>query len=158
MKKQQINKNATLDPLDKKILNALVCDARTPYAELAKRFKVSPATIHVRIEKMKTSDIITGTKLTVEPKQLGYDVCCFIGINLKSAGDYPEVIKQLENIDEVVEAYYTTGKYSIFVKILCRSIDDLQWLLIDKIQSIEKVRATETLISLQNPIHRTILL
>ena len=155
MQKQQ-NDKQQLDSLDKNILNALIKDARTPYAELGKRFKVSPATIHVRIEKMKSSGIVIGTKLNVDPKQLGYDVCCFIGINLKSAGDYPEVIRQLEEINEVVEAYYTTGNYSIFIKIMCRSIDDLQWLLIDKIQSIEKIRATETLISLQNPIHRTV--
>lgn len=158
MQNQQIDKSQKIDNLDKRILNALIDDARTPYAELGKRFKVSPATIHVRIEKMKSAGIVAGTKLTVEPKSLGYDVCCFIGINLTSAGDYPEVIKQLEKIENVVEAYYTTGKYSIFVKILCRSIDDLQWLLIDKIQSIDKIRATETLISLQNPIHRTIQL
>ena len=155
MQNQQIDKQP-IDDLDKNILNALIEDARTPYAELGKRFKVSPATIHVRIEKMKASGIVIGTKLNVDPKQLGYDVCCFIGINLKSAGDYPQVIKQLENIEEVVEAYYTTGNYSIFIKIMCRTIDDLQWLLIDKIQSIEKIRATETLISLQNPIHRNV--
>ncbi|TQV85413.1 transcriptional regulator AsnC [Aliikangiella coralliicola] len=147
-----------IDNLDKNILNALIEDARTPYAELGKRFKVSPATIHVRIEKMKAVGIIAGTRLSVEPKQLGYDVCCFIGISLSSARDYPEVIKQLKQIDEVVEAYYTTGKYSVFTKIMCRSNDDLQWLLLDKIQSIEKIRATETFISLQNPIHRTIQL
>jgi len=147
-----------IDRLDTRILNALIDDARIAYAELGKRFKVSPATIHVRIEKMKSSGIVTGTKLIVEPKQLGYDVCCFIGITLKSAGDYPQVINYLKEIDEVVEAYYTTGKFSIFIKILCRSIDDLQWLLIDRIQSIEKIRATETLISLQNPIHRSIQL
>jgi Lrp/AsnC family transcriptional regulator for asnA, asnC and gidA len=148
--------NQTIDNLDKSILNALIANARTPYAELAKTFKVSPATIHVRIEKLKKLGVIKGTHLKVEPKKLGYDVCCFIGINLKSAGDYPEVIKQLEQIDEVVEAYYTTGQYSIFIKIMCKSIDDLQWLLIDKIQSIEKVQATETLISLQNPIARSV--
>ncbi len=150
--------NQEIDNLDKKILNALIEDARIPYAELGKRFQVSPATIHVRIEKMKASGIVSGTKLSVNPKRLGFDVCCFIGITLKSAGDYPEVIKQLDAIDEVVEAYYTTGKFSMFIKILCRSIDDLQWLLIDKIQALEKVQATETLISLQNPIHRTVKL
>ena len=150
--------NHQIDNLDKKILNALIADARTPYSELGKRFRVSPATIHVRIEKLKKAEIITGTKLTIEPKHLGYDVCCFIGITLKSAGDYPEVITQLRQFEEVVEAYYTTGKFSVFIKIMCRSIDDLQSVLINKIQSIEKIRATETLISLQNPIHRTIQL
>lgn len=150
--------NQTIDNLDKKIINALIDDARTPYAELAKQFSVSPATIHVRIEKLKAAGIITGTHMQVSAKKLGYDVCCFIGINLQSAGDYPLVIKELEAIEEVVEAYYTTGQYSIMIKIMTRSIEDLQWLLIDKIQSIEKVQATETLISLQNPIHRSITL
>jgi len=150
--------NPKIDDLDKGIINQLVLDARISYAELAKSFKVSPATIHVRVEKMKASGIITGTKLSVEPKKLGYGVCCFIGITLKSAGDYSEVIERLDEIEEVVEAYYTTGQYSVFIKIFCHSIDDLHWLLVDKIQTIREIRATDTLISLQNPIHRTIQL
>ena len=167
MTNQRINKtdksaessNLTkIDDLDKNIINALVSDARISYAELGKQFKVSPATIHVRVEKMKRSGIITGHKLTVEPKKLGYGVCCFIGITLKSAGDYPEVLSELEKIEEVVEAYYTTGAYSVFTKIYCHSIDELHWLLVDKIQSIDKIRATDTIISLQNPIHRAISL
>ncbi|MFT6731882.1 MAG: Lrp/AsnC family transcriptional regulator for asnA, asnC and gidA [Polaribacter sp.] len=152
------SKSPLIDDLDKDIINALVVDARTSYAELGKRFKVSPATIHVRVEKMKQSGIIIGHKMTVEPKKLGYGVCCFIGITLKSAGDYPEVLAQLEKIDEVVEAYYTTGAYSVFTKIYCRSIEELHWLLVDKIQSIDKIRATDTIISLQNPIHRALSL
>lgn len=43
-------------------------DARTPYAEMAKQFNVSPATIHVRIEKMKAADIIQGTEVVVNTK------------------------------------------------------------------------------------------
>ncbi|MEE4244052.1 MAG: transcriptional regulator AsnC [Kangiellaceae bacterium] len=148
--------NQTIDNLDKNIINALMANARVPYAELAKQFAVSPATIHVRIEKLKTMGVITGTHMHISEKALGYDVCCFIGINLKSAGDYPDVLAQLEQIDEVLEVYYTTGQYSIFIKIMARSIDDLQWLLIDKIQSIDQVQATETLISLQNPIARPV--
>jgi Lrp/AsnC family transcriptional regulator for asnA, asnC and gidA len=155
---QSETKLAKIDDLDKEIINSLVVDARASYAELGKKFKVSPATIHVRVEKMKNSGIITGHRLTVEPKKLGFDVCCFIGITLRSAGDYPEVLEKLESIEEVVEAYYTTGAYSVFIKILCHSIDDLHWLLVDKIQSIEKIRATDTIISLQNPIHRAISL
>ena len=62
----------------------------------------------------------------------------------------------LEQFDEVVEAYYTTGQYSIFVKLMTQSIEQLQWVLIDKIQAIEQVQSTETLISLQNPISRDV--
>ncbi|MGM3175983.1 transcriptional regulator AsnC [Dickeya lacustris] len=146
----------TLDELDRSILNALMENARTPYAELAKLFSVSPGTIHVRVEKMKQAGIILGTRLAVNPKQLGYDVCCFIGIILKSAKDYPSALEKLNNLEEVVEAYYTTGHYSIFIKVMCRSIDALQHVLINKIQTIDEIQSTETLISLQNPIMRTI--
>lgn len=101
--------NYLIDNLDRGILEALMGNARTAYAELAKQFGVSPGTIHVRVEKMKQAGIITGARIDVSPKQLGYDVGCFIGIILKSAKDYPSALAKLESLDEVTEAYYTTG-------------------------------------------------
>ena len=94
-----------IDNLDQQILRVLTKDARTPYAEMAKNFGVSPGTIHVRVEKMRQSGIIEGTKVKINERKLGYDVCGFIGIILKSAKDYDKVIKKLEAIDEVVEAF-----------------------------------------------------
>lgn len=148
--------NIQLDNLDRGILNALLENARTAYAELAKQFNVSPGTIHVRVEKMKQAGIILGTRVEIDPRRLGFDVCCFIGIILKSARDYPAALARLNALDEVVEAWYTTGHYSIFIKVMCRSIDALQLVLINKIQTIDEIQSTETLISLQNPIMRAI--
>ena len=144
--------NYQIDNLDRGILDALMANARTAYAELAKQFSVSPGTIHVRVEKMKQAGIITGARIDVSPKQLGYD----IGIILKSAKDYPSALARLESLEEVTEAYYTTGHYSIFIKVMCKSIDALQQVLINKIQTIDEIQSTETLIVLQNPIMRTI--
>ena len=116
-----------------------------------------PVLFHVRVEKLKQAGIITGTQLSINTKRLGYDVCCFIGINLNNARDYPETLIKLEALEEVVEAYYTTGNYSIFIKVMAKSIDHLQDVLINKIQAIEAIQSTETLISLQNPISRTVM-
>jgi Lrp/AsnC family transcriptional regulator for asnA, asnC and gidA len=146
-----------IDNLDRDILNALMANARTPYAELAKRFDVSAGTIHVRVEKMKQAGVITGNKVEINPKKLGFDVCCFIGVNLKHARDYPATIAELTKIEEVLEAYYTTGNYSIFIKVMTRSIEHLQDVLINKIQAIEAIQSTETLISLQAPIQRSVM-
>ncbi|WP_105902828.1 transcriptional regulator AsnC [Vibrio gangliei] len=148
--------NVRLDDLDRAILKILMEDARTPYAEMAKRFDVSPATVHVRVEKMKAAKVIEGTEVIVNEKKLGYDVCCFIGINLNAARDYHSAIEKLNALDEVVEAYYTTGAYNIFVKLMCKNIEELQYVLIDKLQAIDEVQSTETLISLQNPINRSV--
>ncbi|HDL5357956.1 TPA: transcriptional regulator AsnC [Mannheimia haemolytica] len=132
-------------------------DARTPYAEMAKVFGVSAATIHVRVEKMRQAGIIESTKIVVDERKVGYDVCCFIGIILKSAKDYDKVIAKLSEFNEVVEAYYTTGNYSIFIKVMTHTIEELHSVLAGKIQSIDDIQSTETLISLQNPISRDIL-
>lgn len=145
-----------LDNLDRKILNVLIKDARTPYAEMAKAFSVSAGTIHVRVEKMRQSGIIQGTKARIDVQKLGYDVCCFIGVILKSANDYDKVIDQLNQIEEVVEAYYTTGNYSVFIKVMTHTIAELHSVLTTKIQLIEEIQSTETLISMQNPILRDI--
>ncbi|MBT0727838.1 transcriptional regulator AsnC [Rosenbergiella australiborealis] len=145
-----------LDNLDRDILNVLLKQAKTPYAEMAKMFGVSAGTIHVRVEKMRQSGVITGTHIAVDHRRLGFDVCCFIGIILKSARDYPAALQKLEALDEVVEAWYTTGHYSVFIKVMCRSIDALQHVLVNKIQTIDEIQSTETLISLQNPIDRPI--
>lgn len=145
-----------LDKLDRHILNSLLNNAKTPYAELAKQYAVSPATIHVRVEKMRQQGIIISTQISVDHRKLGFDVCCFIGIILKSARDYPAALAKLNALDEVVEAWYTTGHYSIFIKVMCRSIDALQLVLIKKIQTIDEIQSTETLISLQNPISRPV--
>lgn len=61
--------NYQIDNLDRGILDALMGNARTAYAELAKQFGVSPGTIHVRVEKMKQAGIITGARIDVSPKQ-----------------------------------------------------------------------------------------
>lgn len=146
-----------IDKLDQQILRLLIKDARTAYAEMGKKFGVSAATIHVRVEKMRQAGIIEATKIVVDERKLGYDVCCFIGIILKSAKDYDKVIAKLQEFDEVVEAYYTTGNYSIFIKVMTHTIEELHSVLAGKIQSIDEIQSTETLISLQNPISRDIL-
>lgn len=145
-----------IDNLDKSILTALMQNARLAYSEIAKREKVSPATIHVRVEKLRAAGIIDGTQVNINAKQLGYDVCCFIGITLRHAGDYPRAIAKLEQLDEVIEAHYTTGQYNVFIKIMTTSIDELQHVLINRIQCIDEIQSTETLISLQQPILRQI--
>ena len=154
----QINYQATsrIDELDQQILRVLTRDARVPYAEMAKKFGVSPGTIHVRVEKMRQAGIIEGTKVKINERKLGFDVCSFIGIILKSAKDYEKVIAKLQEFDEVVEAYYTTGNYSIFIKVMTHTIEELHYVLAAKIQGIDEIQSTETLISMQNPILRDI--
>lgn len=145
-----------LDDLDLQILDVLIKDSRTPYLEIARQCHVSGGTIHVRMKKMEDMGIIKGTKLIIDNSKLGYDVCCFIGIFLERASSFDNALAQLQEIKEIVELHYTTGEYSIFVKVICKNINDLQNLLRTKIQAVDGIQRTDTFISLFQPIDRTI--
>ncbi len=147
-----------LDELDFQILDILIKDSRTPFLEIARQCHVSGGTIHVRMNKMQEMAIIKGTKLLIDNSKLGYDVCCFIGIYLDKASHFNDVLNDLKKINEVVELHYTTGEYSIFIKVICKSIANLEYLLMNKIQSIEGIQRTNTFISLSQPIDRNIQL
>ena len=147
-----------LDELDYQILDVLIKDSRTPYLEIARKCHVSGGTIHVRMNKMQEMGLIKGTKLILDMSKLGYDVCCFIGIFLNKASSYPDVLEQLKDIKEIVELHYTTGAYSIFIKVMCKSISNLQDLLMNRLQVISGVQSTDTFITLSQPIDRNISL
>lgn len=80
----------------------------------------------------------------------------YIGIYLDKAMSNPQAVKALEKIPEVLECHYTTGDWSILIKVLCRDNEHLMQLLNRKIQQIEGVSRTETFISLAQQIDRQI--
>ncbi|HLT53499.1 MAG TPA: Lrp/AsnC ligand binding domain-containing protein [Flavobacteriaceae bacterium] len=150
------NDNIVIDGIDKKILRALMEDARTPVLEIARNVGISGAAIHQRLRKLEKSGLLAGSKFIVNPKVLGYTTMAFVGIYLDKAMSNPEAVKQLKNIPEVLECHYTTGHWSIFVKILARDNEHLMHLLNKEIQTINGVSRTETFVSLQQQIDRQI--
>ena len=154
MKKE--NKKVLIDGLDKVILKALMTNARKSINEIAKTAGISGAAVHQRLKKLEKTNLISGSQLIINPKVLGYKTMAFIGIYLDKAIRNPEAVKQLEKIPEVIECHYTTGNWSILIKILCEDNQHLMNVLNHKIQIIEGVSRTETFISLNQQIKRQI--
>jgi Lrp/AsnC family transcriptional regulator for asnA, asnC and gidA len=93
----------------------------------------------------------------VDPKKIGYHTCAFMGIFLEKASMFNEVVSQLRKIPEITECHYTTGSYSIFIKIYARDNEHLKSVLVDKLQSIPGISRTDTLISLEENFSRQTL-
>lgn len=143
-----------IDNLDRKILKIIMQNARIASKDVAKDCGVSRAAIHQRIQRMIDLDVITGSGYTVDPKVLGFQTCTYIGVNLERGAMYRDVVPELEKIPEVVECHFTTGPYTMLIKLFARDNEHLMELLNDKIQKIPGVTGTETLISLDHSIHR----
>jgi Lrp/AsnC family transcriptional regulator, regulator for asnA, asnC and gidA len=150
--------DTNIDKLDRKILNILMQDARTPYLEIARSCNVSGATVHLRIQKLEKTGVIRGSRLIVDPAKLGVSICAYLGIYLDRGSHFHEVVTELKKVPEIVECHYTTGIYSIFAKIYCKDTAHLREVLNDKIQAIPMVLRTETLISLDETFERQIIL
>ena len=151
-----VNQNVQIDGIDKKILRALMEDARTPILEIARGVGVSGAAIHQRLRKLEKSGLLAGSKFVINPKVLGYTTMAFVGIYLDKAMNNPDAVKQLKRIPEVLECHYTTGDWSILIKVLCKDNEHLMHILNKEIQSISGVSRTETFISLYQQIERQI--
>ena len=148
----------TIDDIDLKILSILMKDARKPYTEVAKELFVSAGTVHVRMRKLEEMGLVKSYNVQLDHQKLGYDITAFLGIYLNKSSQYDVVAKQLAAIPEIVDVHYTTGIYSMFVKLICRDTEHLRKVLMDKIQKIEEITRTETFISLQESISRPLKL
>ena len=145
-----------IDNLDRKILQIIMKNARIPSKDVAVECGVSRAAIHQRIQRMIDMNVITGPGYNVNPKVLGYATCTYIGVKLERGSMYRNVVPELEKIREVVECHFTTGPYTMLIKLYARDNQHLMELLNDKIQHIPGVVATETLISLEMSMNREI--
>jgi Lrp/AsnC family transcriptional regulator for asnA, asnC and gidA len=147
-----------IDGIDKQILRDLMEDARKPILQIAHKIGISGAAIHQRLRKLEQAGVISESRLVINTKVLGYSTMAFVGIYLDKAARNPEAVKELKKIPEVLECHYTTGNWSILIKILCRDNEHLMQLLNKKIQAIDGVSRTETFISLDQQIDRQIQL
>ena len=97
-----------------------------------------------------------GSGFDVNPKSLGYSTCTYVGISLEKGSMYKEVVERLQLIPEIVECHFTTGPYTMLVKLYVRDNEQLMDLLNRQLQHIPGVASTETLISLEQSIKREI--
>ena len=92
-----------IDNLDRKILDIISKNARIPYLVVARECGVSGAAIHQRVQRLIRIGVIKGSEFIVDPVKVGFRTCAYIGIFLDHPGHYRDVIRQFEEIPEIIE-------------------------------------------------------
>ncbi len=144
-----------LDSLDFKILVMLSENARRPYLEIARECGVSGAAVHQRVQKLYSMGVIREAITVINPSSLGFDTCAYIGLMLKEPSKSERIIEAIRKIPEVVECYYTTGQYDVFIKIYARNNEDLLRLIHNSLSNLSDTRS-ETLICFKEVFKRQI--
>ena len=148
-----MNNYHVLDELDEKILKLIVDNARIPFLEVARECNVSGAAIHQRVQKLTKAGVLKGSEFIVDVEKIGYSTCAYIGLFLSQADSYTEIVEALKKVPQVVECYYTTGKYDLLIKVYAQNNHDLLKFIQESIMPLGLVR-TETLVCLKESIKR----
>jgi Lrp/AsnC family transcriptional regulator, regulator for asnA, asnC and gidA len=145
-----------LDNFDKQILKELEKDGRKPYSEISKKLDVSNTMVHQRVNRMKEGGLIKKMALELDERKMGYEWSAFTGIILKEDSNSESIIDALKNIPEVVECYYITGKYTLYIRIVAKNNEHMRKVLYEKIDHIAGVLKTESLIDFGRAFKRNV--
>lgn len=143
-----------LDALDLTILEMLEQDGRLSYQELANHAGVSRVTVHERIRRLTQRGVIEGFRARLNPAALGYRVTAVVGLMAVQGAAAYRTIEDLKNIPEVEEVHVVTGRYDYLVKIRARDNQDLERILLTKIDQVYGFQRAETMVVLSSPVER----
>lgn len=148
---------ATLDRVDRRILEELTADARIPVATLARRAGISRAAAYTRIENLRQGGVIEGYTVRLNPARLGLGVTALILISGRQPA-WRALRERLASFPEVEYCAFTTGEYDALALVRVRDVETLRDVVLERLQASEEVRATQTIFVLEEVVRRSVVL
>lgn len=133
-------KHNQLDTIDKKILEILQKDAKTPVKDIAKEVYLTSPAVSARISRLIEDKIITGFHATVNPELLGYHIKAFISLEV-SPNDKKEFYPYIKKCPNVIECNCVTGDYSMLLEVQFHNTTDLDQ-FIGELQTFGRTRTS----------------
>lgn len=135
-----------LDEYDKQILKELEEDGKKPFSQIAIDLDISNTMVHQRITRLKKEGVLKRHSIELDEKRLGFEWGAFTGITLHSIGNTYKVIDELKKIPEVTECYHISGKFALYIRVVAKDNEHMRDILYTKIENIEGVQDTESLV------------
>lgn len=143
-----------LDEYDRKILSALVADARLTYAEIGKTVALSAPAIHERVRRLKNSGVIKQMAARLDGGKIGKPFLAFVHVNADGWGKGQEMMKLIE-LPEVEEMHSVAGDACVILKIRTADAQGMEKFL-SQLYLIPGVRSTKSYVALSTYLERPI--
>ncbi len=138
--------NNSIDYFDQQILRELENNGRKAYAQIAQDLGISNTMVHQRVTRLREIGVLKQVSIILDEKKLGFEWGAFTGLVLREDSDSSQIIEELKKIPEVTECYYITGSYALYVRIVAKSSEHMRRLLYEKIDHIQGILKTESLV------------
>jgi Lrp/AsnC family transcriptional regulator, leucine-responsive regulatory protein len=139
-----------LDLIDRKVLEILQTNAKITNAQLSKEIGLSPAPTLERVKKLEQNNIIKSYHAQLDRESVGLGVTTFIQVTL--TGHKKDVtdmfVTKINEIAEIIECHHITGSGDFLLKVISKDIASYQKLLLERINEIEEVASTQTMVIL----------
>jgi DNA-binding Lrp family transcriptional regulator len=132
-----------LDALDRRIVDALVKDARTSIRTLAERLHISRTNAYARVERLLKDGIITGFHAAVAPEPAGLGTSAYVSIGIEQ-NTWREVSAQLARVRYIEHAALLAGDHDVLALVRAPDNAALRNLVLNAVQSIPGVLSTRT--------------
>jgi Lrp/AsnC family transcriptional regulator for asnA, asnC and gidA len=113
-----------LDKMDRRILNILQRDGRLSFRNVARRLKVSDATVRSRVARLEQNNVIKGFSAQVDPQQAGMEVIGLVHLEVNREAQ-PQLTETLRAIDEVKLAMETGERQNLILMVAFPSRETL---------------------------------
>ena len=147
MSLQKLDYQTKIDDIDLQIIKILTEDGRTPFAQIAKRLKVSTGMIRQRYHRLVQDGVFQVVAVT-NPLLMGYTTMAHIGVKV-NLNRLEEIAEEIASFEEVIYLVLVTGSYDLCIEVVCRDNEHLIDFLTKKLHGIEGVKDTETFLYLR---------
>ena len=138
---------ASLDDLDRDILEMHQKDVFFSYAELAEKWDVTSATIRNRVRRLKASGVMD-VILVMNPYKIGYNTFAIIGIRLETRASPDKVVSVLLSIPGVTDVVMVAGRYDFFVHYVCQNMEEYRQFVVERLRKTPGIANIESFIGL----------
>ncbi len=136
-----------LDQIDLALIEELQSNARTSFAELARRVHLSTPAVIDRIHRLEQTGVILRYRAEIDPAAIGLHVRAIVKVTV--AGDrLGSFARVARDIPEILECHRVTGNESFIVQVAVRDMNHLEAV----IDSLMPYVATNTSMVLNSPV------
>jgi Lrp/AsnC family transcriptional regulator, leucine-responsive regulatory protein len=139
------------------MLEALAADGRIPVATLAAEAGISRAAAYTRLERLRSEGVIEGFAARVNPARVGVGITALILISGRQPS-WRNLRARLGGMPEVEYCAFTTGEYDALILVRVPDIETLRDVILERLQAMEDVRATQTIFVLEEVVRRPYVL
>lgn len=117
-----------MDARDWQLLKLLQLDARTSFAELGRRVKLTPPAVAERVRRMEDQGVIESYTARVNLAAVGRAMRVFLRVHVQTK-EYPKFTKMVQATRAVEECHHITGGESFLLKAAVRDVAELERLI-----------------------------